>query len=705
MIRKFFVYLLAMSLIMFLSHAFASEPIEEWVKRHDGGGSPIEPSLKVDSSGNVYVAGEYGGDYVIRKFDTNGNELWVKRYDGGEYDRAVALAIDSSGNVYVTGSTRSNPRPYVYVWAIATLKYDANGNELWVKKYQGFNYATVRAIAVDSLGNVYITGGSDDRFNTIKYDTNGNELWVKNHAVSLYGAYALAVDSLGNVYVTGGTGGRDPFDCTTIKYDTNGNELWVKKYDGGYGDSGKALALDSRGNVLVTGWSLSSGGYNTDYFTVKYDANGNELWVKRYDYAYDSPLAITVDSSANVYVTGLSGSGYYDYTTIKYDVNGNELWVKRYDSGGWDIPLAIVVDSLDNIYITGDGNGDYATLKYDTDGNELWVKRYDSGGYDRATKLVVDSLGNVYITGLSGPDRNNLGYVTIKYRQAVLTPSSGLTASDTPCDNGGSVTLSWTLSPDDRSKVTGYRVYRSTTSGGPYELIGSVNAGVGSYADTSAVTGTTYYYVVRATDGTNESVNSNEVSALSFRNLPLPPANVTATDTPYDLGGSISLSWAKSTDDGAGLKNVLSYNIYRYSSTNGNIVSLASVPAGTVSYVDATTVDTDIYYYFLKAMDKNCSIESSASSIASGQSANNLTSLPDFISTLPGIAPELVNSLTSKVENAIASLDRGNETAAINQLNALLSEIAAQTGNKIEASTAEILTNYVQNLINYIKSN
>ncbi len=292
-----------------------------------------------------------------------------------------------------------------------------------------------------------------------------------------------------------------------------------------------------------------------------------------------------------------------------------------------------------------------------------------------------------------------------------VQPPASLTATDIPCDNGGSIALNWTLSPDDpaagagNNKVTGYNIYRADSSGGSYAAIGSVSTGVNHYIDNGAVTGTTYYYVIRATDGAKESTDTNEASTTSVRNLPLSPTGLTASDTPYDLGGSISLSWTKSTDDGTGLNNVLNYNIYRYSSTNGNIVSHASVQAGTVSYVDATTLDTDTYYYFLKAMDKNCSIESSASSIASGQSVNNLTSLPGFISALPGIAPELINSLTAKVENAIASFDRGNETAAINQLNALLSEIAAQTGNKIEAGTAEILTNYVQNLINYIKSN
>ncbi|MBI5892425.1 MAG: hypothetical protein HZB79_02050 [Deltaproteobacteria bacterium] len=81
------------------------------------------------------------------------------------------------------------------------------------------------------------------------------------------------------------------------------------------------------------------------------------------------------------------------------------------------------------------------------------------------------------------------------------------------------------------------------------------------------------------------------------------------------------------------------------------------------------------------------------------------TALPEFISTLPGISPQVLTSLVSKAKSAIASFENWNTGAAINKLNALLNEITAQSGKKIDADTAATLTKYVQNLIIYIQSN
>jgi len=226
-------------------------------------------------------------------------------------------------------------------------------------------------------------------------------------------------------------------------------EAWVQRYNGPANDDDRAnaVAVDGSGNVVVTGYSSGTNGC-PDFYTAKYAAaDGALLWDKRYNgpaNGWDKALAVAVDASGNVVVTGWSGSGGYyyqhgyevplsDYYTAKYAAaNGALLWEKRYNGPADhdDRANAVAVDSSGNVVVTGYSNStnvidgsyyaDYYTAKYAAaDGALLWEKRY-SGPVNRLYEdsgpqgVVVDGSGNVVVTG-SSHNGTNADYYTAKY--------------------------------------------------------------------------------------------------------------------------------------------------------------------------------------------------------------------------------------------------------------------------------------------------
>src|SRR5436190_18972880 len=116
-------------------------------------------------------------------------------------------------------------------------------------------------------------------------------------------------------------------------------QQWVARYNGTGNsvDAIKGMVVDNSGNVYITG-SSNSGANSDDYITIKYNANGVQQWIARFNgigSGSDVPASIFVDAAGNVYVTGYSDAltgGYVDNdaTTVKYGPTGVQLWVSSY---------------------------------------------------------------------------------------------------------------------------------------------------------------------------------------------------------------------------------------------------------------------------------------------------------------------------------------------------------------------------------------
>ena len=288
--------------------------------------------------------------------------------------------------------------------------------------------------------------------------------WVQQiGGESIEEARSMAVDTFGNIYITGqfyGTTDFDPgagvfnltcagaIDIFVQKLDANGNFLWAKQMGGSGFDDGLSIALDASGNVYTTGNFegivdfdpgdgeanlISSGSY--DIFVQKLNTNGDFIWAKQMGGSgFERGHSITTDDSGNVYLTGmfygtadfnpdkdtayLTSAGDYDAFIQKFDSAGNFLWAKQIGGNQWDQSNSITLDASQNVYITGyftetadfnpgketenltsAGYQDIFVQKLNTNGDFIWAKRIGGADGDESKSIAVDNAGNVFITG------------------------------------------------------------------------------------------------------------------------------------------------------------------------------------------------------------------------------------------------------------------------------------------------------------------
>ena len=196
----------------------------------------------------------------------------------------------------------------------------------------------------------------------------------------------------------------------------------------------------------------------------------------------------------------------------------------------------------------------------------------------------------------------------------VLPAPEGLAATA----GNGQVALSWNAV----SGTDGYSVKRATTSGGPYTTLQANVAGT-SFTDTGVTNGTTYYYVVSASNLGGESINSTEVSATPLAS-PAVPTGLAA------LAGdaTVSLDWTASA-------GAASYNVKRATTPGGPYDTLQAGVTST-SFSDNELTNGTTYYYVVSAV--NAVAESADSSEVSATPVPPAPDAPAPLTAIPSNA-------------------------------------------------------------------
>lgn len=200
-------------------------------------------------------------------------------------------------------------------------------------------------------------------------------------------------------------------------------------------------------------------------------------------------------------------------------------------------------------------------------------------------------------SGISGP--SNIAAASVIFPPtiniSVLSDLSGLT-------------LSWTYATSQcpEARLGGYNVYRSTTSGGPYTLIGQTNGKTGvSFTDTTVENNVTYYYVVRTrnTSG-SESANSNERNGKVNLQAPLLPPTISATllsnrylPVTINIANNYDCYPIPASAFGG-------FNIYRKTAEETEFTKIATIASTTFTYDDLLATPEIVNEYYVTAFNR-----------------------------------------------------------------------------------------------------
>ena len=298
----------------------------QWESIFNGIEMQAGDDLVLDSMKNIYVAGVNGSaaasnDLLVVKFNSSGNHIWNRTW--GQYgytDQGLGVTLDSKNNVYVTGHTKSyGAIDYDYV----VVKYDNNGNWQWNHTWGHKTWDEGKGIAVDSRDNIYICGFSAfSNVSLLKYSASGDLIWDKtwaNNSVYQYWWLDIVIDSLDNIYITGynRTGTSGAYDLFAAKF-----SIEYIPPPGSFNLNSNAGTPDNDGNFTLT-WTSSSGANNYSiyqYSSFITEINDSLTLLEEEIDALSLPLTGYSNGSYHFIVVAFNNFGNTTSNNLKIDI-------------------------------------------------------------------------------------------------------------------------------------------------------------------------------------------------------------------------------------------------------------------------------------------------------------------------------------------------------------------------------------------------
>lgn len=352
---------------------------------------------------------------------------WVRTYGGRDDDRAYSIRQTSDGGYIVAGYTLSFGAKDKDAWI---FKLNPAGAIEWQKRYGDEGDDEARSIRPTHdegyvIGGLIYFGGMGfypDDIWVYKLDSSGDVVWqqfngdVDPHFHSNEAAYSVFPTSDGGCILAGErlinyeSPSERSYRFNVLKVDADGLAEWQNFYGSkAYDDKARSIQETSDGGYIVAGSTESYGAGEQDFWIIKLDSAGENVWQKTYggdqdDYA--ESIQQTEDGGYIIAgVTKSFGVGQTDFWLIKIDRDGDIEWEKTY--GGIEDEYAHSVQQTTNGgYIVagatrsfGEGELDILVLRLHPDGDIRWQRTFGGFSYESAFEVQQTNEGGFVVVG------------------------------------------------------------------------------------------------------------------------------------------------------------------------------------------------------------------------------------------------------------------------------------------------------------------
>ena len=356
---------------------------------------------------------------------------WQTIYGGKEDDIAYGIVALENGDSAIVGTCKSFGAKRT---DICVTRMTSKGEMKWRLWLGGKKKEEGKAICRAADGSILVLGHSNSFSDNYDYDLHiakislkGKLVWEKNiggNRDEFAGGIAGTDDGGALVVGSSESYGEGDKNVYIAKLDKNGKLISAHTVGGVKDDVANALTRTRDGQFVMVGYREIERAGDADFFVMKMDQNGKQIWAETYGGEYEDTLdGVTATVDGGIVAIGKTrsyGSEQSDLTVMKYDAKGKLIWHKIYGFKYYDYGNAVATTRDGGFILAGGtnslgkGNHSVYILALNRSGGLIWSHVYGDERKDIAHGAARMSDGSVIVVGESNSFRREKNFYMIK---------------------------------------------------------------------------------------------------------------------------------------------------------------------------------------------------------------------------------------------------------------------------------------------------